>query len=43
MFTALQLLGLGLVVVGGVVLAGFGGLLIGLGVSALYVGVAGER
>ena len=42
MFTALQLLGLGLLVAGGVVVAGLGGLLIGLGVSALSVGLAGE-
>jgi hypothetical protein len=43
MFTALQLLGLGLTVAGLVVLAGVGGALIGAGVAVVYVGLAGER
>jgi hypothetical protein len=43
MFTALQLLGLGLIIAGAVVVAGVGGALIGAGIAATYVGLAGER
>jgi len=42
MFTALQILGLVLVVAGLVVIAGVGGALLGAGVSAVYLGLAGE-
>ena len=42
MFTLLQLLGLVLFVAGCVVVAGVGGALIGSGVAATYIGLAGE-
>jgi len=42
MFTALQILGLALVVAGLVVIAGVGGALLGAGVSVVYLGLAGE-
>ena len=42
MFTALQLLGLGLIVAGAIVVAGLGGALIGAGIAAVYFGLAGE-
>lgn len=42
MFTALQLLGLVLVVVGVALAAGVPGLLVGVGVALTYVGLAGE-
>lgn len=42
MFTLLQLLGLVLLVVGATLAAGVPGALIGAGVSALYIGFAGE-
>ena len=41
--TASQLVGLALVVAGSVILAGFSGFLLGLGVVAVYVGLAADR
>ena len=43
MFTALQLAGLILIVVGAAVVAGIGGGVIGAGVAVAYIGLAGER
>lgn len=42
MFTALQLLGLALVVTGCVILAGVAGAFIGGGAAMVYIGLAGE-
>jgi hypothetical protein len=42
MFTALQLLGLALLIAGCVIVAGVGGAFIGAGVAATYIGYAGE-
>jgi hypothetical protein len=42
MFTVLQLLGLAVFVAGCVVVAGIGGALIGAGIAATYIGLAGE-
>jgi hypothetical protein len=41
--TASQLVGLAFVVAGSVILAGLGGFLLGVGVSAVYVGLAADR
>jgi hypothetical protein len=42
MFSALQLLGLALVIAGATMLAGVPGALIGAGIAVGYVGLAGE-
>lgn len=42
MFTALQLVGLLMIIAACVVLLGWPGALLGAGVTAVYVGVAGE-
>jgi hypothetical protein len=42
MFTALQLLGILMVVAALTVLVGWPGALLGVGLSAVYVGIAGE-
>lgn len=43
MFTALQLAGLILIVIGAALLGGAGGALVGAGIAVGYVGLAGER
>lgn len=43
MFTALQLVGLCLIVAGASIVAGLGGALIGTGLAVGYIGLAGER
>jgi len=43
MFTALQLAGLVLVVIGATMLGGVGGAIVGAGIAVGYVGLAGER
>jgi hypothetical protein len=42
MFTALQLLGLMLIVAGLVLVLSWPGALLGVGIAAVYVGIAGE-
>lgn len=42
MFTALQLTGLALIIAGSALVAGLGGALIGAGIAAGYIGLAGE-
>jgi hypothetical protein len=43
MFTAMQLVGITLVIVGATLLGGVPGLLVAAGVALTYVGLAGER
>lgn len=43
MFTALQLVGLCLIVAGSALVAGVGGALIGAGIAVGYIGLAGDR
>lgn len=43
MFTVLQLVGLLLIAAGAAVLGGVGGAVIGVGIAAAYVGLAGDR
>ncbi len=43
MFTALQLVGLCLIIAGTTIIAGLGGALLGAGIAVGYIGLAGER
>jgi hypothetical protein len=43
MFTAMQLIGLALVIVGAFLAAGVPGAIVGAGVTLTYFGLAGER